>query len=65
MTNNRSQDDRIVKEVQAVKKLLILQLLDAGFQAGTLASLIDMDPADFSRMFPVKKLLKDKKVLRN
>jgi len=54
-------EEKVLKELQDIKKLLILRLLDSGFQAGTLAGLLEMDPGDFSRMFPVKKLLKDKR----
>jgi hypothetical protein len=57
----RSSEDRLAKELESIKKLLVLQLLDSGFKAGTLAEVIGMDPGDFSRMFPIKKLLKDKK----
>ncbi len=54
-------DEKILKELQDIKKLVVLRLLDSGFQAGTLAELLEMDPGAFSRMFPVKRLLKDKK----
>lgn len=47
-----------LRELQAIKKLLVLDLLNKGIQAQSLAWLVEMDPADFSRMFPVKKLLK-------
>lgn len=46
-----------VEELQTIKKLMIMQLLKQGYKAGTIAKVIGMDPGDFSRMFPVKKLL--------
>jgi hypothetical protein len=49
-----------LKELQTIKKLLVLLLLNQGIQADSLADLLEMDPADFSRMFPVRKLLKHK-----
>ncbi len=44
-------------ELQTIKKLLIMQLLKQGYKAGTIADAIGMDRGDFSRMFPVKRLL--------
>ncbi len=48
------------KELQVIKKAIVGQLLLQGVQAGALADYLDMDAADFSRMFPAKKLLKGK-----
>jgi hypothetical protein len=47
-----------VEQLEDIKKLLILQLLNAGMSAGTIANLLGIDKGDFSRAFPVKKLLK-------
>jgi hypothetical protein len=52
--------ERELKELQAIKKLLALQLLNQGIQSDAIADLLGMDRADFSRMFPVRKLLKRK-----
>jgi len=52
--------EKELKELQAIKKLLVLQLLNQGTQAETITDLLGMDRADFSRMFPVRKLLKRK-----
>jgi hypothetical protein len=52
--------EKELKELQAIKKLLVLQLLNQGIQSEAIADLLGMDPADFSRMFPVRKLLKRK-----
>ncbi len=52
--------EKELKELQAIKKLLVLQLLNQGVSAEALADFIGMDQGDFSRMFPVRKLLKKK-----
>lgn len=52
-------NDKEIKELQNIKKLLIVELLIAGVQATDLAKLIEMDPDDFSRLFPVRTLLKN------
>ena len=52
--------EKQLRELQAIKKLLVLQLLNQGIQADAIADLLGMDRADFSRMFPVRKLLKRK-----
>ena len=52
--------EKELKELQAIKKLLVLQLLNQGIQADAIADLLGMDRGDFSRMFPVRKLLKRK-----
>ncbi len=54
--------DKELEELEDIKKLLVLDLLNQGIQAGALADLLEMDPGDFSRMFPVRKLLKRKSV---
>lgn len=53
--------EKELKELQSIKKLLTLQLLSQGIAADSLADFLDMDPADFSRMFPVRKLLRNVK----
>jgi len=45
------------EQLEDIKKLLVLQLLNSGVSAVALASLLEMDPGDFSRAYPVKKLL--------
>jgi hypothetical protein len=52
--------EKELKELQAIKKLLVLQLLNQEIQADAIADLLAMDRADFSRMFPVRKLLRRK-----
>lgn len=52
--------DEELKELQAIKKLLVLQLLTQGIKTEAIADLLEMDQGDFSRIFPVRKLLKRK-----
>ena len=53
--------EKELKELQIIKKLLVLQLLKQGISADYFAALLGIDRADFSRMFPVRKLFKQKK----
>ena len=52
--------ERELKELLAIKKLLVLQALTQDINADAIADLLEMDRADFSRMFPIRKLLKRK-----
>jgi hypothetical protein len=52
--------ERELKELQAIKKLLVLELLNQDIQADAISDLLGMDRSDFSRMFPVRKLFKRK-----
>lgn len=52
--------ERELKELRTIKKLLVLQLLTQDIKADAIADLLEMDRADFSRMFPIRKLLKRK-----
>ena len=52
--------ERELKELRTIKKLLVLQLLTQDIKADAIADLLEMDQADFSRMFPIRKLLKRK-----
>lgn len=51
-----SEQDDTLKELQDIKKLLVLLLLDRGVKAGAIAEVLGMDPGNFSREFPAKKL---------
>ena len=44
--------------LEDIKRLLVLQLLSSGVSGTTVADVLGMDRGDFSRAFPVKKLLK-------
>jgi len=52
----KKPQDPVRKELEAIKKLLIFFLLKTGVKAGELASVLEMDPSDFSRMIPVRKM---------
>ncbi len=51
-------NDKELKEVRDIKKLLILQLLNSGVQGDAIAKLLEIDAGNFSRDYPVRKLLK-------
>jgi len=55
-TAKGTRQDPVQKELEAIKKLLIFFLLKTGVKAGELASVLEMDPSDFSRMIPVRKM---------
>jgi len=46
------------EQLEDIKKLLILQLLNSGISGTTIAEILGMDQGDFSRAFPVRRLLK-------
>jgi hypothetical protein len=50
-------NSRALKELEDIKKLLIVQLLNSGVQAGSIARLLDMDAGNFSKMFPARELV--------
>jgi hypothetical protein len=50
--------ERELKELQAIKKLLVLQLLAQDIKVDVIADILGMDQGNFSRMYPVRKLLK-------
>ena len=47
-----------LNELMDIKKLLILLLLKSGVKAESIRKLLNMDQGNFSRMFPITKLLK-------
>lgn len=50
--------DKVSEEIIAIKKLLILQLLDRGFSQRQLALALGIGQATVSRMFPTGVLKK-------
>ena len=50
--------DPLVKELQSIKRLLILWLLKEGVDQKVIAYALQMDAADVSRMMPVRKIKK-------
>jgi hypothetical protein len=51
--------EKELNELVSIKKLLVFQLLKEGTPGTSIAKLLGMDQGNFSRMFPVKKLLKE------
>jgi hypothetical protein len=49
-----------LKELKQIKKLLILALLKSNVSADSIAQVLGMDRGDFSREYPVRKLLRKK-----
>jgi transcriptional regulator len=57
MTKNKSQNqDPELKELDAIKRLLILMLIKAGASQGEIAMALHTDQANVSRMFPARKV---------
>lgn len=50
--------DPVVKELQAIKRLLMLGLLNERVDQKVIAYALQMDAADVSRMMPVRKIKK-------
>jgi hypothetical protein len=61
MPARNSIDEKALKELVAIKKLLVLQLLSAEIQATSIARLLEMDKTTFSKMFPARELLPKRK----
>jgi len=57
MTKNKICDqDSTLKELDAIKRLLILALIKAGASQGEIAMALHTDQANVSRMFPARKV---------
>jgi transcriptional regulator len=52
---NTNQDSTL-KELDAIKRLLILMLVKAGASQGEIAMALHTDQANVSRMFPARKV---------
>jgi transcriptional regulator len=48
--------DPTLKELDAIKRLLILMLIKAGASQGEIAMALHTDQANVSRMFPARKV---------
>ena len=48
-------DDPTLRELDAIKRLLILRLLKTGTPQSEIALALDMDQGDLSRMIPARK----------
>jgi len=54
--NTKSPADPVIKELDAIKRLLILSLIKAGTSQGEIAMALHTDQANVSRMFPARKV---------
>lgn len=59
------EDSRIVAELEALKKLQILELLDRGYSQTQIALTLGVTQATVSRMFPKGVLSKGRKALES
>jgi hypothetical protein len=48
-------DDPVLRELDAIKRLLIVALIKAGTPQKEVATALQIDPGDLSRMMPSKK----------
>lgn len=55
---SKKNKDPTVRELEAIKRLLILQHLKAGTKASEVAKAIGMDAGDFSKMMPARAFTK-------
>ena len=57
MTKNENRiQDPTLKELDGIKRLLILALIKAGASQGEIAMALHTDQANVSRMFPARKV---------
>ena len=52
----RSKGDPVVDELDAIKRLMILQLITSGIQSKDIASALGVDKSILSRLVPVRKV---------
>lgn len=52
----KTPQDPIAKELDGIKRLLILTLIKAGASQGEIAMALHTDQANVSRMFPARKV---------
>jgi predicted transcriptional regulator len=56
----RNQSDPVVKELDAIKRLLVLQLLTSGVQATDIARAMGVAKSALSRLVPSRKIKRRK-----
>jgi len=57
MSKNKNRDqDPALKELDAIKRLLILFLMKSGASQGEISTALGMDQGNFSRLFPARKI---------
>lgn len=52
----KQKGDPVVNELDAIKRLLMLQLVTSGVQAGDIAAALQVDRSVISRLFPTRKV---------
>lgn len=55
-----AKSDLVVKELEAIKKLLILQLVTSGVQAQDVAKVLGIGKSDMSRLVSTRGLNREK-----
>ena len=55
MTKINRRQDPTLKELEGIKRLLVLLLLKAGVSQGEVARALQVDQGNLSRMFPTRK----------
>ena len=53
--DKKTPQDPILKELDSIKRLLMLFLIKAGASQGEIALALDMDQGNLSRIFPARK----------
>jgi DNA-binding MarR family transcriptional regulator len=53
--DKKSTQDPTLKEIEAIKRLFILFLIKGGASQGEIATALNMDQGNLSRMFPARK----------
>lgn len=53
--------DPVAKELDSIKKLLILQLVTSGVQAQDIGKVLGLAKSDMSRLVPTRKIKKKRK----
>jgi predicted transcriptional regulator len=57
----RGQNDPVAGELDAIKRLLVLQLITSGVQGAQIASALGVDKSVVSRLVPTRKVKKPKR----
>jgi hypothetical protein len=55
--STKNSNDKELKELQLIKKLLVLQLLNSGVKGNAIAKMLGMQKSNFSTMFPFRKIV--------
>ena len=58
MSGSRGSNNAVQEELEAIKRLLVLQLITSGVQATDVAKALRVDKSVISRMVPARKVKK-------